>query len=227
MRKILFIALLQMFVSLTYGQDEPFVKSLRELKYRTSVDDAINLFSEKFKQFRFLSKEPTILSTTKGPNDLTKEFRVEALYLISEERGQLIQLYYVNGQLYQKAAFWYFEPGKIEEVEEKYAACLMYFKSDPFFIKMNKGFLNYDQKVRRLGKSTVFYLDSEKPEVLRGECGYELVYDENNGPNGFWVYIDSFNSRELDLDPDMKLPEIQTPEAVLKEVDKFLLKQKK
>ena len=224
MKRLLLAISIQFLTFGLFAQSEPFVDAIRKLAPGSTILDAAMLFKKDYHQFRLLAEEPTDISTIADPLNPENPHKVQALYLVSDERNQLIQLYYYDDKLYQKAAYWYFEPGKVKEVEEKYAATLAYFKNDPLFIDKNKGFLESNEIASENGRKTEFYLKKVKPEELRGECGYELVYNKEDGPRGFWVYMDGWNVRKLELDVNTKLPEIEAPKGDISEVGELTKK---
>lgn len=223
MKKLLLAVTLQFLTLGLFAQSEPFVDAIRKLAPGSTILDAAMLFKKDYHQFKLLAEEPTDIATIEDPANPDNPHKVQALYLVSHERSQLIQLYYFDDKLYQKAAYWYFEPGKVKEVEEKYAATLAYFKNDPLFIDKNKGFLDSKEITSETGRKTEFFLKKVAVEELRGECGYELVYSQEGGPRGFWVYMDGWNVRKLNLDADTELPEIDAPKGVLGEINNVLL----
>lgn len=226
MKKLLLALMLQGIFLSTYAQEEPFIKSLRKLEYGSTILDAAMLFKKDFSQFRFLTEEPVIVADMVDPNNPENSKEIEAFYLVSDERNQLVQLYYVEDRLYQKAAYWYYKPGKVKEVEEKYAACKAYFEKDPVFIKANKGFLESEEIVSDRGRKMEYYFKNTDPSILRGECGYELVYSEKGGPKGFWVFMEGWNAEQFELSPDLKLLEIEPPKGTLENIDEVLLVEK-
>ncbi len=223
MKKLVLVLLLQGLVLCTIAQDEPFIKSLRNLEFGSTILDAGMLFKKDYAQFQMLEDRPTFVADITDPEDSSKTYRIEAFYLISMDRKQLVQLYYLNDKLYQKGAYWYFEKGEIEEVEAKYASCKNYFKFDPFFIAKNKGVVAGSEVTSDLGRKTQYLINKVDQDIAAGECGYEVVYNKADGAKGFWVYIDGINTIELGLDPAMEIPEIETPKVPLDQVKETLL----
>lgn len=225
MKKLVLVLLLQGFALCTFAQAEPFIKSLRKLEFGSTILDAGMLFKKDYSQFQMLEEKPHFIADIADPKDSTKSYRIEGFYLISMERKQLVQLYYVNNKLYQKGAYWFFEKGEIAEVETKYAKCNNYFKSDPFFISRNHGVVAGTEMTSNLGRKTQYLIDKVDKDVAAGECGYEVVYNKTDGASGFWVYIDGINTLEMELDPSMEVPELEAPKVVMDEVREALLNQ--
>ena len=223
MKKFVLVLLLQGFALCTFAQAEPFVKSLRKLEFGTTIMEAGMLFKKDYSQFRMLEERPTYITDITDPADSTKTYRVEAFYLISVERKQLIQLYYLDDHLYQKGAYWFYEKGDIEGVETKYAKCINYFKSDPYFIKANHGLVPSEEIVGHTSKKTEFLIKKMSKDEGKGECGYEALYTKADGNKGFWVYIDGINTLDLDVNRDMEIPKIEAPKVVLDQVKNALL----
>lgn len=225
MKKLILVLLLQGFALCTFAQAEPFIKSLRKLEFGSTILDAGMLFKKDYSQFQMLEEKPHFIADIADPEDSSKTYRIEGFYLISLERKQLVQLYYLNDKLYQKGAYWFFTKDEIAEVETKYAKCMNYFKSDPFFLSRNHGAVVGAEETGHLGRKTKYLIDKIDHDVAAGECGYEAVYNKEEGASGFWVYIDGINTMEMDLNPSMEIPELEAPKVVIDEVRDAILNE--
>lgn len=226
MKKLLVALLLQGFAVTAIAQTEPFVKSLRQLQFGSNILDAGMLFKRDFAQFTPVVQRPILVTTVQDPDNDTNTFKIEAYYQISEDRKQLVQLYYVNNKLYEKGAYWFYEATTAEdiaEVEKKYTRCVNYFKSDWFFIHEGHGIAQGSEHSSNKGKKTTFPVDEIEMDLAQGEAGYEVIYSKEEGAKGFWVYMEGMNSVVLDIPKKMELPSMKAPEVPFDQVKEAIL----
>ncbi len=222
MKKFALMLLCQIMLLSLSAQTEPFIKSLRKLSYGSTLLDAGMLFKKDFPQFKAVVQGPILMEIISDPDDSTKTYRVEAYFQVSEEGQQLIQLYYVDNQLYEKGAYWYYPSNSgtdISEVEAKYQRCVNYFKSDHFMIQKGHGVARGNEVSSNNGKKTIFPLQDLGMDKAQGEAGYKLLYNQSDGPMGFWVYMEGMNSINLDINRNLSLPEMAPPEVTFAELE--------
>lgn len=223
MKKLVLILLIQAFAMGTFAQSEPYMKALKKLEYGSTILDAAMLFKKDFPQFKSLSQGPVLLTVFTNPYDETQKFKIEAFYLVDEEKGELVQLYFVNDELYEKGAYWFYHQDSVQAVETKYMKCNNAFVSNPVLLAIEHGKVKSEEEKYELGRKTRFPVEKLGKNSREGLTGYELVYTRDTGARGFWVYMKAFNTMDNGLDVSMDIPHMEAPKGVFEELEDLLV----
>ena len=221
-------ALMAVFISgSVYAQGEPFVKKLRDLKNGSTMIECYMMFQRYFPEFRSLTEGhgPALISKFSDSEDETKTYKIEAAYLVHENDRELVTLYFCNGKLYEKSVFWFYETEQVAEVETKYMKINNAFVSNPTLLTREHGVVKHEEEKYDKGAKTFYPVFKNPNKEIMGQTGYDLVFDRETGPHGFWVYAKIFNNQEVELTNDMEVPRIGPPQIDFEGLESYLLPQ--
>ena len=141
MKRVLLLLSAIIFSTASFGQGEPFVKKLRDLKVGSSTIECYMLFQRYFPEFKSLTEGhgPVLLTKYSDAADETKTYKIEAAYLVNEASRELVTMYFCNGKLYEKSVFWFYDNEQVAEVETKYMKINNAFISNPNLVDPRKG----------------------------------------------------------------------------------------
>lgn len=215
MKTILLILSLAIFAGTALAQGEPFVKKLRDLKVGSSTVECYMLFQRYFPEFKSLTEGhgPVLITKYSDDADETKTYKIEAAYLVNEDTRELVALYFCNGKLYEKSVFWFYDPEQVAEVETKYMKINNAFISNPTLLTREGGVVKHEEEKYEKGAKTYYPVFKNPKKEMNGQTGYDLVFDRESGPHGFWVYAKIFNNEEVELTNDMETPHIEPPQT--------------
>lgn len=223
MKKIVLALLVQAFALTTFAQSEPFVKALKKLEYGSTILDAAMLFKRDFPDFESMTQKPVFITAFTNPYDASQTFRIEAFYMVNRKDQELVQLYYVNDELYEKSVYWFYPTDSVKAVETKYMKCNNAFVSNPALLAAEKGSVKHKEEKYAQGRKTVYPVQKVGKDERIGYAGYELVYTGDTGARGFWVYAQILSTMNNGLDNSMEFPRIAPPKGTYDELEQVLL----
>lgn len=223
MKKLVLVLLIQAFAIGTFAQSEPFVKALKKLDYGSTILDAAMLFKRDFPDFKAMSQKPVFITAFNNPYDATQVFRIEAFYFVNKKDQELVQLYYVNDVLYEKAVYWFYPSDSVKAVETKYMKCNNAFISSPVLLAAEGGAVKKTEEKYAQGRKTIYPAKKQGKNERIGYAGYELVYTGDTGARGFWVYAQILSTMDNGLDNTMQFPRISPPKGTFDELEQVLL----
>jgi hypothetical protein len=225
MKRVLLLLSAIIFSSASFGQGEPFVKKLRDLKVGSSTVECYMLFQRYFPEFKSLTEGhgPVLLTKYSDAADETKTYKIEAAYLVNEASRELVTMYFCNGKLYEKSVFWFYDNEQVAEVETKYMKINNAFISNPNLLTREKGTVKHEEEKYEKGAKTYYPVFKNPKKEVMGQTGYDLVFDRESGPHGFWVYAKIFNNQEVELTNDMETPRIEPPQTSFDGLTAYLL----
>ncbi len=222
-------ALLFLFLSSTaYSQGEPFVKKLRDLKSGSTLIECGMMFQRYFPEFKSLTEGhgPVLLTKFSDKEDETKTYTIEAGYLLNEEDRELVVLYFCNGKLYEKSVFWFYDSKQVAEVETKYMKINNSFVSNSTLLTMEGGgVVHHNEEKYDKGAKTFYPVHKNPKKEIMGQTGYDLVFDRETGPHGFWVYAKIYNNEDSELTNDMNPPRVGPPQTSFATIKEYLVPQ--
>jgi hypothetical protein len=226
MKKVFSLFILLALSTAVMAQSETFAKALKKLEYGSTILDAGMLFKKDFPEFRALTKAPVPIDVMANAKDPQTPIKIEAFYFMNDADQELIQLYYVNGKLYEKSVYYYYPKDSIAAVETKYMKCNNLAVSDVNLLAAEGGKVKFSEENLELGKKTHYPIEKVGKQERTGETGYHLVYTPQTGGRGFWVYVRVFKTLGTILDSSMEIPHPQVPEGIYSEAESLLLKKK-
>ncbi len=223
MKKLVLVFLIQALAIGTFAQSEPYVKALIKLEYGSTILDAAMLFKRDFPEFKSLTSKPVFVTAFTNPYDASQTFRIEAFYFVNEKNKELVQLFYVNDELYEKSMYWFYETDSVKAVETKYMKINNTYVSNPELLAREGGAVKHTEEKYAQGRKTVYPIMKQGKNERVGYAGYELVYTGDTGARGFWVYAQIFSTMENGLDSTMEFPRITPPKGTFDELEQVLL----
>ncbi len=225
MKKLLSILLVQLMAFSVMGQSEPFVKSLKDLPFGSTILDAAMLMKANYEDFKPLGTNPVRISEQVVSDEEKTVLKYEAAYFVNEAKNTLVQLYYVNGRLYNKGVYWFYPKDAVVAVETKYEKCTNMFLSEHLLLTTEGGTVRHVEESNQLGRITHFPVKKEGDEIIEGQSGYQLVYTPETGPRGFWVYMNGIDTFNSDLSQQYDIPVISPPAGIFAQLGTLLLPQ--
>ncbi len=223
MKKLVLVLLIQALAIGTFAQSEPFAKALIKLEYGSTILDAAMLFKRDFPEFKSLINKPVFVTSFANPYDESQTFKIEAFYFVNEKDRELVQLYYVNDELYEKSVYWFYEKDSVKAVETKYMKINNTYISNPELLARKGGAVTHSEEKYAWGRKTEYPIMKQGKKERVGYAGYELVYTEETGGRGFWVFAQIFSTMENGLDSTMEFPRIAPPKGTFDELEQLLL----
>jgi hypothetical protein len=225
MKKLTTLLTLMLSSSICLAQAEPFVKKLRDLENGSTIVECAMMFQRYFPEFVALNAGhgPVLLTKFSDPADESKTYTIEAYYLMNEEERELVQLYFCNDRLYEKSVFWFFDPEQVADVETKYLKVNNAFISSPRLLAREQGVVKHNEEKYDKGAKTFYPVFSNPKKEMMGQSGYDLVFDRDSGPHGFWVYAKIFNNENTDLTNNLAAPRIEPPQIDFDGVRAYLI----
>ena len=223
--RFLFVVSL-LFTSITASsQGEPFVKKLRDLENGSTMIEAAMMFQRYFPEFKSLTEGhgPVLITKFSDKEDETKTYTIEAGYLVNEAERELVTLFFCNGKLYEKSVFWFYDSEQVAEVETKYMKINNAFISNPTLLTREHGVVKHEEEKYAKGAKTFYPVFKNPKKEIMGQTGYDLVFDRESGPHGFWVYAKIYNNQEVELTNDMEVPRIGPPQIDFDGLKEYLL----
>lgn len=225
MKKITLLFVSLAFSLTSFSQGEAFVKTMKKLEYGSTILDAAMMMKTENPQFENLYGEgsgPVQVTVFTNPYDEAQKFKIEALYFVNREDQQLIQLYYVNDGLYQKAIYWFLPADSVTLTQTNYKKAQNTFVSNPVLLQIEGGKVKGVETSEELGKRTDYLVEKQGKNERSGRAGYELVYQDGVGARGFWVYMQAYNTMKSGLDMSMNIPFITPPAGTFDELQELL-----
>lgn len=228
MKKIISLLSILLSANILLAQGEPFVKKLRDLKNGSTLIECGMMFQRYFPEFKSLTEGhgPVLLTKFSDQEDETKTYTIEAGYLLNEADRELVVLYFCNGKLYEKSVFWFYDTEQVAEVETKYMKINNSFVSNSTLLTMQgHGVVQHNEEKYDKGAKTFYPVHKNPKKEMVGQTGYDLVFDRESGPHGFWVYAKIFNNEESELTNDMNPPRIGPPQTSFATIKEYLVPQ--
>lgn len=214
-----------LIAGICFAQGEPFVKKLRDLEVGSSTVECYMLFQREFPEFKSLTEGhgPVLLSKFSDPADASKTYKIEAAYLVNEATRELVVLYFCNGRLYEKSVFWFYDPEQVAEVETRYMKINNAFVSNSTLLVKEGGVVKHTEEKYEKGAKTYYPVFRNPKKEMMGQTGYDLVFDRETGPHGFWVYAKIYNNENSDLTNDLNPPRIDPPQTDFENLKAYLV----
>ena len=223
MKKITLVLAFIAICLTSFGQSEPFIKSLKKLPQGSTILDAAMLFKKDHPEFVPMTNAPVLITVFRNPEDTSKTIKIQAAYFKHDANQTLVQLYYANGQLYQKSVFWYYPKDSVAGVETKYMKATNSFIANPTILSAEGGNVKHQEESQDLGKITSFPIVKRGQEAIDGQTGYRVVYTPDTGIRGYWVHMQVINTLECDLTTKMDFPVAESPNGIYDELESLLL----
>lgn len=184
---------------------------LENINFGTTFGEASLFLSKQAGKFKSVYGMPEVLTTFTNPYDETQKLEVTAAYFVSNKSKVLIELHFVNGALFEKAVFHYYDISELNSAVEAYDAYNACCVEDPKLKDPLKSDQQVDETTQTNGKRTIYNAILRGKKALVGETGYTTVGNDEDG--GAWAYVRYFSSLDNGLDSGMDIPYIVAPTA--------------
>lgn len=220
--KLLYATALSALIALSAtAQTEPYFKAMKALKINSTKLESFMLIKKDFPAFQACGEDFRLVGEYPNPEKEGEMFKIEAFQFVNMKERAVIQLLFANDRLYAKNVMWYFNADEIAQVQQKYAAMNNNLHANQYLLSTEGGRVVSKEARTETGDVTFYPVLTQGMDYQEAYVGYEMVYHRKEGKSsydGFWVYVEAYNTIGNPLYLGMTIPTFTHPHATLDQV---------
>jgi hypothetical protein len=210
-----------LFALSSLAQTEPYFKAMKSLKNNSTKLESFMLLKKDFPIFQPCGEDFRLVGEYPNPEKEGEMFKIEAFQFVNLKDRAVIQLLFANDRLYAKNVMWFYNADEIAQVQQKYAAMNNNLHANQYLLSTEGGRVVSKEAKTETGDVTFYPVLTQGMDYQEAYVGYEMVYHRKEGKSsydGFWVYIESYNTIGNPLQLGMTIPTFSHPHATLETV---------
>ena len=201
------------------AQTEPYFKAMKALKINSTKLESFMMLKGDYPHFVPCNGDAMVVGEYPNPDKDGETFKVEAFHFVYEKDGAVIQMLFANDRLYAKNVMWYYGKDQVKEVKQKYAAMNNNLHANQYLLHVEGGRVISKEAKTESGDITAYPIQTRGMDYMEANVGFESVY-MGETPNmesndGYWVYVEVFNSFDNPVHLGMTIPTFYHPHVAL------------